>query len=139
MSAVTAYWPGMSPQQRARKPELADHAWANWLSRLLDAPEALQILSRMGADALLTFKTGDLHDDGVPWVMPHQLVHAARALRAALDAREADARRLGELYGEAAPWLEEPEAELQRDLSDLEDMALWAIEQGAWVMTLDIG
>src|ERR1044071_3276870 len=101
-----------------------------------DVPAVAEALRRLGAEALLTYKTDGVEDDEVEWVTPAQLRDAAARLREAVVAGSPDSVVILETYTRGR--VPASAADFVRDLDDVIAMTRWAEEAGAKVMTLEV-
>ena len=137
-ATVNAYWPGITEEQRESGPDFYNDskAWGDWMAEREDVPAVSEALKRLGAGALLTYKTDGVEDEDVDWVTPGQLRDAAARLREAVLAGSPDAGViLGTYAGNGGP---DSAADFVRDLDDVVAMTRWAEEEGATVMTLEV-
>ena len=139
-ASVIAYWPGITEDQIDSQPGFYndDKAWGNWMAERVDEPEVLNAIRRLGAEAILTYKTDGMEDEDVEWVSPGQLRDAARRLRQAIKEKWPEAKIILETYERNANRIDPVEEELIQDLDDVEAIASWAEEQGAARMTLEV-
>ena len=139
-ASVIAYWPGITEDQIDSQPGFYndDKAWGNWMAERVDEPEVLNAIRRLGAEAILTYKTDGMEDEDVEWVSPGQLRDAARRLRQAIKEKRPEAKVILETYERNANGIDPVEEELIQDLDDVEAIASWAEEQGAARMTLEV-
>lgn len=138
-ATVNAYWPGITDEQRESGPDFYNDskAWGDWMAEREDVPAVAEALKRLGAEALLTYKTDGVEDDEVDWVTPGQLRDAAARLREAVLAGSPDAAVILETYaGNGSP--QSAVADFARDLDDVVAMTRWAEEEGATLMTLEV-
>lgn len=138
-ATVNAYWPGITEEQRESGPDFYNDskAWGDWMAEREDVPAVSEALKRLGAEALLTYKTDGVEDEDVDWVTPGQLRDAAARLREAVLAGSPDAGVVLETYaGNGGP--DSAAADFVRDLDDVVAMTRWAEEEGATVMTLEV-
>lgn len=139
-ASVMVYWPGITEDQIESQPGFYndDRAWGNWMAEREDEPEVLNAIKRLGAEAILTFKTDGMEDEDVEWVSPRQLRDAARRLREAVKDQQPEAKAILETYERNANGIDTVAEEFVQDLDDIEAFVNWAEEQGAARMTLAV-
>src|SRR5215218_1139796 len=137
-ATVNAYWPGITEEQRESGPDFYNDskAWGEWMAEREDVPAVSESLERLGAAALLTYKTDGVEDDEVDWVTPAQLRDAAARLREAVLAGSPESGVIVETYTRGR--IPVSPDDLVRDLEDVIAIARWAEEEGASVMTLEV-
>jgi hypothetical protein len=137
-ATVNAYWPGITEEQRESGPGFYNDskAWGEWMAEREDVPAVSGSLERLGAAALLTYKTDGVEDDEVDWVTPAQLRDAAARLREAVLAGSPESGVILETYTRGR--IPAASADFVRDLEDVIAMTRWAEEEGAEVMTLEV-
>lgn len=137
-ATVNAYWPGITEEQREAGPDFYNDskAWGEWMAEREEVPAVSDALKRLGAEALLTYKTEGVEDDEVDWVTPAQLRDAAARLREAVLAGSPDAGVILEPYTRGR--IPATAADFVRDLDDIVGLARWAEDEGATLMTLEV-
>lgn len=137
-ATVNAYWPGITEEQRESGPGFYNDSkpWGEWMAEREDVPAVSEALERLGAGALLTYKTDGVEDDEVDWVTPAQLRDAAARLRDAVLAGTPDTGIIVETYTRGR--IPVTAANFVRDLDDLIAMTRWAEAEGATLMTLEV-
>ena len=139
-ATVNAYWPGITEEQRESEPGFYNDskAWGEWMAEREDVPAVSESLERLGAAALLTYKTDGVEDDEVDWVTPAQLRDAAARLREAVLAGSPETAVILETYGRGSNGINPVAEEFVRDLDDIVAIAEWAEREGAEVLTLEV-
>ena len=139
-ATVNAYWPGISDEQRESGPGFYNDskAWADWMAEREEEPAVAEALKKLGAGALLTYKTDGVEDDEVDWVSPAQLRDAAERLRVAVLAGSPDAAPVLDTYARGGVGAASAAADFVRDLDDVIAMTRWAEAEGATLMTLEV-
>jgi hypothetical protein len=139
-ASVTAYWPGMTEEQFEAQPGFwnDDRAWGNWMAEIDKDPAVSDAIGKLGAQAILTYKTDPMEDDEVEWVTPRELRDACILLREAVQSRSPPTRVILEAYERNANRIEPVAEEFVRDLNDIIAMTTWAEEEGATKMTLEV-
>lgn len=139
-ATVSGYWPGMTEEQLDAQPDFSNDckAWGNWMAEREGVPAVSVALRRLGAEALLSYKTDGMEDDEVEWVSPRQLRDAAARLREAVRAGSPEAAVVLETYARRSNKLGPVEVEFVRDLDDIIALARWAEAEGAARMTLEV-
>ena len=137
-ATVNVYWPGITEEQRETEPDFYNDskAWGEWMAEREDVPAVSEALEKLGAEALLTYKTDGVEDDEVDWVSPAQLRDAATRLREAVLNGSPDIGIIVETYTRGR--IPVTAADFVRDLEDIIAMTRWAEEEGAKVMTLEV-
>lgn len=139
-ATVSAYWPGISEGQFDSQPDFRNDckAWGNWMAEREGVPAVSDALRRLGAEALLSYKTDGMEDEEVDWVSPRQLRDAAERLREAVRAGSPEAAAVLETYARRSNKLDPVEVEFVRDLDDIIAITRWAESEGAARMTLEV-
>ncbi|HEX6623867.1 MAG TPA: hypothetical protein VF064_09150 [Pyrinomonadaceae bacterium] len=139
-ATVNGYWPGMTEEQFASHPPFFNDckAWGNWMAEREDVPAVSDALRRLGAEALLTFKTDGMEDEEVDWVTPVQLREAAARLREAVRAGSPETAVILETYARRSNGIYPVAVEFVHDLDDIISTAEWAEREGAKVLTLEV-
>ena len=101
-----------------------------------DELEVQRIMVALGAGALLTAKTDGWDDGDVDWVTPQELYSAAIQLQAAIREKKPGIERVLEVYGRNSH--EEYPDDIMVDLEDIKEIAQWAEQEGARVVTLEV-
>jgi hypothetical protein len=137
-ATVNAYWPGITEEQSESGPDFYNDskAWGEWMAEREEVPAVSEALKKLGAEALLSYKTDGVEDDEVDWVTPAQLRDAAARLREAVLAESPEAGVILETYTRGR--IPATAADFVRDLEDVIAMTRWAEEEGATVMTLEV-
>lgn len=137
-ASIVAYWPGITNEQLERQPGFTqdDRAWGNFMAEREDELEVQRIMVELGAGALLTAKTDGWDDDDVDWVTPQELYSAAIQLQAAISENKPGSERVLEVYGRNSH--EEYPDDIMVDLEDIMEIAQWAEQEGARVVTLEV-
>ena len=138
-ATVNGYWPGITEEQRESGPDFYNDskAWGEWMAEREDVPAVSEALKKLGAEALLTYKTDGVEDDEVSWVSPAQLRDAAARLRDAVSAGSPGVNVILETYARnSVP--ASAAADFVRDLDDVIAITRWAEDEGATVMTLEV-
>jgi hypothetical protein len=102
--------------------------------------DAVELVHRLGCDALLSFKTSGIEDPEVRWTTPRALAVAAFAVSAMVRRNAPETAYLVELY-EMSWGLDgdiDAASALSIDLADIGRMAERAGSLGATRMTLDV-
>ena len=139
-ASVTAYWPGITTEQFESQPGFYndDKAWGNWIAEREEAPAVHDAVRKLGAEAILSYKTDGMDDEDVEWVSPRQLRDAATKLREAVLAGSPETRVIIENYERNANRVDPVVEEFIRDLDDIIAIANWGEEEGATRMTLEV-
>jgi hypothetical protein len=139
-ASIIAYWPGITEAQIDSQPGFFndDKAWGDWMAACEEEAAVHDAVRRLGADAILTFKTDGWDDEDVNWVTPLQLREAAERLREAIKAGSPDAGAILACYATGANGIEPVSEEFVRDLDDIIALTKWSEEQGATRMTLEV-
>lgn len=140
-ATVNAYWSGITEEQLESQPGFYndDKPWGNWMAVREEAPGALAAIRKLGAEAILSFKTDGWEDEDVNWVTPQQMREAALKLREAVVSRGPEAEVVLESYRQTGLFTDEPLAEqFIRDLDDVITITRWAEAEGASKMTLEV-
>lgn len=139
-ATVNAYWPGMTDEQLDSHPPFFNDckAWGNWMAEREDVPAVADALRRLGAEALLSYKTEGMEDEDVEWVSPRQLRDAAARLREAVRAGAPEAAVILETYARSSNGIAPVAEEFVRDIDDVVAIAGWAEREGARVLTLEV-
>ena len=139
-ASVIVYWPGITEQQLERQPGFRndDRACGNWMAEWESVPAVIDVITKLKAEAILTYKTEGMDDDDVSWVSPQQLRDAATTLRDAVRAGSAETRIILETYERNANRIDEVSEEFIRDLDDIITMANWSEEEEATRVTLEV-
>lgn len=139
MSAFAGlYWPGKTVSQRVREPGFAldaGHAFSLWVVEVLDRPGLADTLRAAGFGALLSYKTVGMSDERVDWVPPGRLVEVAAGMRRRVLHGDPWAAPFTAAYPRLDPD-DDPRVRLAEDLADVEAAAIWAVDQGANVVTM---
>jgi hypothetical protein len=66
-ATIVAYFPGMTEEQLDSQPGFRndDRAWANWMAEWDQEPAMLELVKRLNAGPILTYKTAPMEDDEV--------------------------------------------------------------------------
>jgi hypothetical protein len=139
-ASVGAYWPGITEEQLEGEPGFWNDckAWGNFMAEYEDEPDVLDTFRRLGASALLTYKTDGVDDSDVEWVSPEQLREATQIMQDAVRQNLPGIERILEVYARNANKIDSVAQEFLTDLADIQKIADWAGEQGAEVMTLEV-
>ena len=139
-ATVNAYWPGITEEQRESEPDFYNDskAWGEWMAEREEVPAVSEALARLGAEALLTYKTDGVEDDEVDWVTPGRLREAALRLREAVRAGAPETAVILETYARGSNGVHPVVEEFVRDLDDIVATAEWAEREGAEVITLEV-
>lgn len=139
-ATVNAYWPGMTDEQFDSHPPFFNDckAWGNWMAEREDVPAVADNLRRLGAEALLSYKTEGWEDEDVDWVSPRQIREAALRLREAVLAGAPETAVILETYARSSNGIYPVAEEFVHDLDDIVAIAEWAEREGAKMMTLEV-
>ena len=139
-ASVIAYWPGITEEQFESQPGFYndDRAWGNWMAEQDIHPEVCEAITKLGAAAILTYKTDGMDNEDVSWVSPQQLRDAATKLRDAVRAGRPETRIIIEVSEKNANRLDPIADEFIRDLDDIIAIANWSEVEGATRMTLEV-
>jgi hypothetical protein len=139
-ASVIAYWPGIPVEQIDAQPGFwnDDKPWGDFMAEREDESDVLDTFRRLGASALLTYKTDGMEDTDVEWVTPAQLQSAAQVMQDAVRHDLPGVKRVLEVYARNARGLEPFDEAFLRDLADIEEIAKWAADQGTDVVTLEV-
>ncbi|HWS54989.1 MAG TPA: hypothetical protein VN228_12710 [Pyrinomonadaceae bacterium] len=139
-ASVNAYWPGIGEEQLESQPGFYndDKAWGDWMAEREEVPAVADALGRLGAGALLSYKTDGMEDDEVDWVSPAQLREAAERLREAVRAGSPEASVILETYARNHKSPDPVAEDFVRDLEDIVALTRWAEAEGATRMTLEV-
>ena len=139
-ASVIAYWPNMTDEQLESQPGFYndDRAWGNFMAELESATATCDAIRKLGAEAILTYKTDGMGDEDVTWVSPQELRDAATKLREAVQAGSPEAEAILETYKKGANRIDPVDQEFIRDLEDIIKMTRCAEEYGATRMTLEV-
>lgn len=139
-ASVNAYWPGATEEQLVSGPPFFNDckAWGNWMAEREGVPAVSDALRRLGAEALLSYKTEGMEDEDVDWVSPRQLREAALRLREGVLADSPETAVILETYARSSNNIYPVAEEFVRDLDDIVATAEWAEREGAEVMTLEV-
>ena len=113
-------------------------AWGEWMAEREREPAVLDAVRRLGAEPILTYITEGMKESDVRWVMPSQLREAAAKLRQAIEAGRTEAAIILRSYERNANRVDPVAEEFLHDLEDITALALWAEEEGATRMTLEV-
>jgi hypothetical protein len=139
-ATVIAYWPGMTDDQLESQPGFYndDKAWGNWMAEQDENTAVADAIKKLGAEAILTFKTDGWDDEDVTWVSPQQLRDAATKLIQAVRAGLPETQVILKTYERNANRIDPIAEEFIRDLDDIIAMTTWAEQEGATKMTLEV-
>jgi len=139
-ASVIVYWPGITEDQIESQPGFYNDckAWGDWMAEREELPEVLEAVQRLGSEAILTYTTDGVDDEEVDWVSPAQLRDAARRLREAVRTGRPETKIILESYERNANGVDPLADEFMRDLEDIEALAIWAQQEGAGRMTLEV-
>ena len=139
-ASVNAYWPGITKEQINSQPGFYndDKPWADWMAEREETPGAMDAIRKLGADAILSFKTDGWDDEDVTWVTPQQMREAATRLRDAVAAGVPETKPILEAYQPSAVPDEPLPDQFVQDLNDVIALTRWAEEEGASQMTLEV-
>ena len=139
-ATVNAYWPGITDEQFDSHPPFFNDckAWGDWMAEREDVPAVADALRRLGAAALLSYKTDGMEDDEVDWVSPRQMREAALRLREAMLGGAPETAVILETYARGSNGVDPVAKEFVQDLDDIAATAEWAEREGAKVMTLEV-
>jgi hypothetical protein len=113
-------------------------AWGNWMAEREGVPAVADALRRLGAEALLSYKTEGIEDEDVDWVSPRQLRDAALRLREAVLAGAPETAVILETYARRSNNIYPVAEEFVHDLDDIAAAAEWAEREGAKMLTLEV-
>lgn len=149
-ATVIGYWPGITEEQIDSQPDFSiDKAWGNWMAVREEEPAVYEAIGKLGAEAILTFKTDGWDDEDVNWVSPEQLRDAATKLREAVQAGSPETQVILETYDRARrpsgrrsqrdAYDYPPVAEdFIIELDDIINITRWAEKEGATKITLEV-
>lgn len=142
--SIEVEWPGSTEDQRGNHPGFRndDHMWAEWMVNVIQRPELVRLLERIGAGVLLYHNTTNLPKNNISWATPEEFEGAATTLRNLLVSQDARIKPLADVY--RAEWDrligegggETMEDWFARDLEDVATIAHYARAHGAKKMTL---
>ncbi len=102
-------------------------------------PRVAQAIRTLHSEAILTYSTDGMSDEGVNWVTPKELREAATKLRQAVEEKNPETEIVLEVYSRNAMRQKDIAQEFIQDLKDIEAITEWAEWQKATKMTLFVG
>ena len=139
-ASIIAYWPGITEEQLEDQPGFwnDDKLWGDFMAEREGEPDVLDTFRRLGASALLTYKTDGMDDSDVEWVSPEQLREAARVMQVAVIRGLPGIDLVLQVYARNARGMEPLAEAFLRDLADIDEIGRWAADQGTELVTLDV-
>ena len=139
-ASVGGYWPGITEEQLEGEPGFWNDckAWGNFMAEYEGEPDVLDTFRRLGASALLTYKTDGMDDSDVEWVSPEQLHASSQIMQDAVRQNLPGVERILEVYARNANKIDSVAQEFLTDIADIQKIATWAAQHGTKVITLEV-
>ncbi len=113
-------------------------AWGDWMAERENQEDVLELLSKLGFKALLTFMTDGIEEEEVDWVKPQDLSSAARKLRELVLNEDPQVTRIVETWAPGALGEISLHEEFAQDLADVANIADFFQKNGIEEMTLEV-